>query len=74
MVFIHGDSDGWAAMNSVKIWEKLRSMNIHCDLHTLAGRNHCFQNRASEGTGSYNWGERILEFLNRYCVFGADSI
>lgn len=24
MLLIHGDSDGWAAMNSVKVWEKMQ--------------------------------------------------
>jgi acetyl esterase/lipase len=64
MLFIHGDADGWAAMNSVKCWEKLRSMGIQSDLHTLAGRDHCFQRNAAPGTGSYSWMERIWEFMN----------
>ncbi len=63
MLFIHGDSDGWAAMNSVKAWEKMRSMGIQSELHTLAKRDHCFQKTASPGTGSYTHLERIYEFL-----------
>lgn len=63
MVFIHGDADGWAAMNSVKTWEKMLAMGIQSDLHTLATRNHCFQNTASPGTGSYTHLGRIWEFL-----------
>lgn len=64
MVFIHGDSDGWAAMNSVKTWEQMRRMGIQCDLHTLATRHHCFQMKAAPGTGSYTWMDRIWEFMN----------
>ncbi len=64
MVFIHGDSDGWAAMNSVKAWEQMRRMGIASDLHTLCKRNHCFQRMASPGTGSYTWLGRIWEFMN----------
>ena len=64
ILFVHGDADGWAAMNSVKIWERLRRMGIQCDLHTLARRGHCFQRNASPGTGSYTWMGRIWEFLN----------
>ena len=64
MLFIHGDADGWAAMNSVKCWEQLRRMGIQSDLHTLAGRNHCFQRKAAPGTGSYTWMDRIWEFMN----------
>ena len=63
MLFIHGDADGWAAMNSVKAWEKLRAMGIQGELHTLATRKHCFQKTASPGTGSYTWLDRIDEFL-----------
>ena len=63
MLFLHGDADGWAAMNSVKTWEKMRAMGIQCELHTLATRDHCFQRTASPGTGSYTWLDRIGEFL-----------
>ena len=63
MLFIHGDADGWAAMNSVKAWEKMRSMGIQSELHTLALRKHCFQANAAPGTGSYTWNDRIWEFL-----------
>lgn len=63
MLLIHGDADGWAAMNSVKVWEQLRAMGIQSELHTLATREHCFQRTASPGTGSYTWLERICEYL-----------
>ena len=64
MVFIHGDADGWAAMNSVKTWEQMRRMGVASDLHTLCKRSHCFQRKASPGTGSYTWLGRIWEFMN----------
>lgn len=63
MLFIHGDADGWASMNSVKAWEKMRAMGIQSELHTLATRKHCFQREASPGTGSYTFMDRIWEFL-----------
>jgi len=63
MLFVHGDADGWAAMNSVKTWEKMRAMGIQSELHTLAGRKHCFQRTSSPGTGSYTHLDRIWEFL-----------
>ncbi|MBR1522306.1 MAG: alpha/beta hydrolase [Bacteroidales bacterium] len=63
MLLIHGDADGWAAMNSVKVWEKLRAMGISAELHTLALRPHCFMLKASPGTGSYTYLDRIAEFL-----------
>ncbi|MGN0232869.1 MAG: alpha/beta hydrolase [Bacteroidaceae bacterium] len=63
MLFIHGDADGYASMGSVKVWEKMRSMGIQSELHTLALRQHCFQVKASPGTGSYTWLDRIAEYL-----------
>lgn len=64
MLFIHGDADGWASMNSVKCWEKMRAMGIQSELHTLALRGHCFQRSCSPGTGSYTHLDRIWEFLS----------
>ena len=64
MLFIHGDADAYAAMNSVKSWEQLRRMGIQSDLHTLVKRGHCFQRKAAPGTGSYTWMDRIWEFMN----------
>jgi len=64
ILFMHGDTDGWAAMNSVKCWEQLRRMGIQSDLHTLVGRGHCFQRTAAPETGSYSWMGRIWEFMN----------
>ena len=63
MIFIHGDADGYSSMGSVKVWEKMRSMGIQSELHTLCLRHHCFQRVASPGTGSYTWLDRIGEFL-----------
>lgn len=66
MLMVHGDADGWAAMNSVKVWEKLRAMGISAELHTLALRPHCFMLGAAPGTGSYTYLERITDFLQPY--------
>ena len=65
MCFVHGDADGWAAMNSVKAWEKLRVMDRQSDLHTLALRGHCFQMSSHPGTGSFTWMDRVWDFLTR---------
>ncbi|MBQ9660671.1 MAG: alpha/beta hydrolase [Bacteroidales bacterium] len=66
MLFIHGDADTYASMNSVKIWERMRAMGIQSELHTLALRPHCFQRTASPGTGSYTWLDRIGEYLEPF--------
>lgn len=63
VLFLHGDADGYSAMGSVKIWEKMRSMGIQSELHTLCLRKHCFQREAAPGTGSYSWMDRIAEYL-----------
>jgi acetyl esterase/lipase len=63
MLFLHGDADGYAAMGSVKTWEKMRAMGVQSELHTLVTRPHCFQRTASPGTGSYTWLDRIGDFL-----------
>ena len=65
MLFIHGDADGWAAMNSVKTWEKMRAMGIQSELHTLALRDHCYQRKAAPDTGSYNFIYRIGDYLKQ---------
>ena len=68
-LFLHGDADGWAAMNSVKCWEQMRRMGIQSELHTLALRGHCFQGKAAPETGSYTWLDRIGEFMNQQGIF-----
>ena len=73
ILFIHGDADGWAAMNSVKTWEQLRRMGIQGELHTLALRPHCFQKKASPETGSYTWLDRIGEFLQHRKVLASEN-
>ena len=73
ILFIHGDADGWASMNSVKCWEQLRRMGIQGELHTLALRPHCFQRKAAPGTGSYTWIDRIWEFMNHKGYNRADA-
>ena len=64
VLFLHGDADGWTAMNSVKVWERLAAMGVQGDLHTFAKREHCFMMSASPGTGSYTWLDRVWEFMN----------
>jgi acetyl esterase/lipase len=63
MLLLHGDADKYTPLGSVAVWEKMRAMGIQSELHTLATRQHCFQRTASPGTGSYNWMERIGEYV-----------
>ena len=68
MLFMHGDADSYAAMNSVKCWEKLRTMNIESELHTLATRRHTFQQNASPGTASYNINDIVWEYVDDFAA------
>ena len=65
MIFMHGDSDPYAAMNSVKAWERLQQMGVQCELHSFAKRNHCFPRKASPQTASYNFFDIIWEYLTK---------
>ena len=69
MFLIHGDADGVSSMNSVKLWERMRAIGVQCELHTLALRDHCFQSEALPGTGSYNYLDRIAEWLRTRISF-----
>ena len=69
MFLIHGDADEVSPMASVYLWEKLRAMGIQSELHTLALRDHGFQKTASPGTGSYNFLDRIGEWLRTRVSF-----
>lgn len=64
MIFIHGDSDVYSSIGSVAVWEKMRSMGIQSELHTLAKCQHGLNAVASPGTGSYNYLDRIWDFLS----------
>ena len=65
-------AEGWVrpvrGVWSVKCWERLKRMGVQCELHTLAKRSHVFSRRASPGTGSYTYLERIWDFVNRQCA------
>jgi acetyl esterase/lipase len=65
MLFIHGDDDIFATMNSVVCWEKLRSIGIKSEVHTLATAHHDFFQNARPGTGSYHYNERVWDFIQR---------
>ena len=68
MFFMHGDADSYAAMDSVKCWEKLRTMDIDSELHTLATRGHTFQQNASPGTGSYNYNDIVWDYVDDFAA------
>lgn len=44
MCLFHGDGDGYSSMGSVKVYHKLRTMNIPAEIHVYALANHAFRN------------------------------
>ena len=62
-LFLHGDEDKYSPMGSVKVWERMRAMGVQSELHLLAKRGHSFEKKASPGTASYNYLDRIWDFL-----------
>ena len=63
MCLFHGDKDAWAAMNSVRVYHKLRTMGIPGELHVLALERHCFQSNPRPGTPAATWKDRVWEWL-----------
>jgi len=63
MLFLHGNDDVYSPMGSIRLWEKMRAMGVQSEVHILVGRNHCFQEKAAPGTSSYNYVERLWDFL-----------
>ena len=63
MCFFHGDADGWSAMNSVRVYHKLRTMGIPAELHALALEGHCFQSDPRPDTSAEIWKDFAWSWL-----------
>lgn len=61
--FICGDAEGLSAMGCVKVWEKMRRMNIQSELHSLAFGGRGFLKAASPGTGAFTWMDRVWDYF-----------
>ena len=46
LFLMHGDSDGFSSMASVKVYEKLHAMRIPAEMHVFAKREHDFRSLA----------------------------
>ena len=55
LCLIHGDRDAHSPMTSVRVYHRLRTMGIPCDLHVLAYEDHCFMKAAYADTGAASW-------------------
>ncbi len=62
MCLMHGDSDGWTPMVSVRVYHKLRTMHIPAELHIMAKEPHCFMRNPVPGTPADTWKDRVWEW------------
>ncbi|MGI6496925.1 MAG: alpha/beta hydrolase [Kiritimatiellia bacterium] len=62
MCLLHGDDDVFSAMASVKVYHRLRQMEIPAELHIFAKKGHCFFMRAADGEPAANWRDRVWEW------------
>ncbi len=62
MCLLHGDEDLFSAMASVKVYHRLRTMDIPAELHIFAKRGHCFFFRAADTEPAAHWRDRIWEW------------
>lgn len=69
MCLVHGDSDVWSSMVSVRVYHKLRTMNIPAELHVMALENHCFMNDPVDGTPAATWKDRVWEWGWKFRFF-----
>lgn len=65
MCLVHGGIDGWSPMASVRVYHKLHTMNIPCELHVLAMEGHCFMEHPLPGFPASTWKDRVWEWLFR---------
>lgn len=64
MCLFCGDADWWA-MHSVRVYHKLRTMNIPAELHMLALEQHCFMRKPLADTNAANWKDILWGWIVR---------
>ena len=65
MIFFHGDNDVYSAMGTLRVYNRLRKLNISGEVHILADRGHCFHfyPRPKAGTFSAKWLDTLESWL-----------
>ncbi len=74
MCLVHGDSDPWTPMTSVRVYHKLRTMNIPAELHIMALEKHCFMLEAMDGTPANTWKDRVWEWGQKLHFFAGHPV
>ena len=63
MCLLHGDADGFPAINSDSVYRKLRSMKIPAELHTFVYGDHVFFRRAHVEDPAAAWLDTVWRWL-----------
>ena len=63
MCLLHGDADGFPAINSDSVYRKLRSMKIAAELHTFVYGDHVFFRRAHVEDPAAAWLDIVWRWL-----------
>ena len=63
MCLMHGDADGFPALNSDSVYRKLRSMKISAEMHIFAYADHVFFRNAHEQDTAAAWLETFWRWL-----------
>ena len=62
LCLIHGDGDGYSAMASMKVYQKLKGMGVPCEVHIYALANHAFFNCGPDAP-IRKYPQRVYEWL-----------
>lgn len=63
MCFMHGDSDVYSSMGSVRAYHKLRTMGIPAEMHVMADMGHVFFRNCREGEPASKWLDRVWDWM-----------
>ena len=74
MCFVHGDDDVWSPMASVRVYNRLRTMKVPCEMHIMAKEGHCFMEHPLPGFPAANWKDRVWEWLFRTRLLKCGSV
>ena len=63
LCLFHGTDDEFSPIGSVRVYERLRKMNIPVEMHLMACMPHCYFMSAHDGEPGQMWKDRVWEWL-----------
>lgn len=63
LCLFHGTDDEYSPIGSVRVYERLRKMNVPAEMHLMACMPHCFFMSAHEGEPGQTWKDRVWEWM-----------